>query len=434
MLCVHNETLLDLLRQRYLPADLDALRRHLLHHSTFALPEPVNGLYPAIGTGSRDAAASGYRRVWVRDNCYIALSQLRAGTPAIALAIVAALRCYFRKHRHRFEAIIDGAVDFHLPMNRPHIRFDGATLAEVERKWPHAQNDALGYFLWLYCRMAGEGLLAEDGIDLELLALFVRYFARIEFWRDEDSGHWEEGRKVSASSVGTVTAALRELRAVLLRTGREEEAAANGIDPQLLHRLIGAGQAALAEILPAESVQAGRRRPVDGALLFLVYPLQAVDDAMADRIIANVAASLSGAHGIRRYRGDSYWCADYKTHLREGERSVDCSDNLAARDALLREGEEAQWCIFDPILSVIHGERWLRCGDDNQRRLQVHHFNRAIAQLTAADCPSGPLRCPEAYYLERGVYVPNDQTPLLWTQSNLLLAFQCMARTVAAPR
>jgi len=34
----------------------------------------------------------------------------------------------------------------------------------------------------------------------------------IEFWRDEDSAAWEEGRKVNTSSVGAVVAGLEEMR------------------------------------------------------------------------------------------------------------------------------------------------------------------------------------------------------------------------------
>jgi hypothetical protein len=41
------------------------------------------------------------------------------------------------------------------------------------------------------------------------------------------------------------------------------------------------------------------------------------------------------------------------------------------------------------------------------------------------------LRCPESYYLENGRFVPVDQTPLLWTQGNLLTALRMMERSLA---
>lgn len=38
-------------------------------------------------------------------------------------------------------------------------------------------------------------------------------------------------------------------------------------------------------------------------------------------------------------------------------------------------------------------------------------------------------QCPEAYFLENGFYVPNDHTPLQWTQANLRMALHWMGRT-----
>jgi hypothetical protein len=85
-------------------------------------------------------------------------------------------------------------------------------------------------------------------------------------------------------------------------------------------------------------------------------------------------------------------------------------------------GEEAQWCIFDPIVSVIAGRRYLKAGDPADLDRQVHHLNRSLGQLTGRNCPQGELLCLEAYYLQYGRYVPNDNVPLLWTQANLRLA------------
>jgi hypothetical protein len=77
---------------------------------------------------------------------------------------------------------------------------------------------------------------------------------------------------------------------------------------------------------------------------------------------------------------------------------------------------------FDPIVSVIAGRRYLRAGDPADLDRQVHHLNRSLGQLTGPECLQGALLCPEAYYLQRGRYVPNDNLPLLWIQANLRLA------------
>ena len=142
--------------------------------------------------------------------------------------------------------------------------------------------------------------------------------------------------------------------------------------------------------------------------MFLVYPVGVVGQAMADRIVGDVAAHLQGDVGIRRYIGDSYWCADYRELFPPEERSGDFSENLERRDRFLRR-QEAQWCIFDPIMSAIYGNRYLRSGIASDRERQIAYFNRSLGQITST------LQCPEAYFLERGEYVPNDNTPLLWT-------------------
>ncbi len=54
--------------------------------------------------------------------------------------------------------------------------------------------------------------------DLEILALFPFYFQAIQYWEDEDSGHWEEDRKIEASSIGVVIAGLKELKLLLTDT------------------------------------------------------------------------------------------------------------------------------------------------------------------------------------------------------------------------
>jgi hypothetical protein len=144
-----------------------------------------------------------------------------------------------------------------------------------------------------------------------------------------------------------------------------------------------------------------------------------------------VLGNLQGDHGIRRYLGDSYWTADYKDKVPASQLTADFSERQHERDALARPGEEAQWCIFDPIVSVIAGRRYLRAGDPADLDRQVRHLNRSLGQLTGPDCPRGELLCPEAYYLEHGRHVPNDNVPLLWTQANLRLALIAMQQSAA---
>ncbi len=102
------------------------------------------------------------------------------------------------------------------------------------------------------------------------------------------------------------------------------------------------------------------------------------------------------------------------------------SQDQSERDALARPGEEAQWCIFDPVVSIIAGRRYLQTREPADLEQQVYHLNRSLGQITGPDCPQGELLCPEAYTMEHGRYVPNDHVPLLWTEANLWMALLAM--------
>ena len=139
----HNAQIGELLRPRYTAAELGRIRQLTKEHGTFAFTTLPNGLFPAAGqAGASDT--SGYQYVWVRDNVHVAHAHYEMGDRETAVRAVSALMAFFQTQRRRFQAITDGSASAADPMNRPHIRFDGRTLAELPQKWPHAQNDALG--------------------------------------------------------------------------------------------------------------------------------------------------------------------------------------------------------------------------------------------------------------------------------------------------
>jgi phosphorylase kinase alpha/beta subunit len=337
---------------------------------------------------------------------------------------------YFRKYRNKFEDIIQYPSRARDVLARPHIRFDGATLMEVDEKWSHAQNDALGYFLWFYCQLIKNSKVLPSEEDYQILALFPLYFQAIEYWTDADSGHWEEEKKVEASSIGTVKAGLNALLEVTMSFPETQKLLVYNnsiVSPDLIAALAEHGRSALNAILPWECVNPPvSQRRYDAALLFLVYPLRVTDEEVSDQIISDVRQHLQGDHGIRRYVGDSFWAPDYKSKLPPEKRTVDVSDDMSSRNKLVGDGQEAQWCIFDSILSVIYGLKFVRTGHDDYLEKQTWYLNRALGQLTGADFVSGEFRCPELYYLEKGKYTPNDSTPLLWAQANLMLALNQM--------
>ncbi|WP_437186632.1 glycoside hydrolase family 15 protein [Planctomicrobium sp. SH668] len=407
--------------------EVDQVIAYLEAQGTFQFPTISTGLFSAAAAENPEFRLTGYQYIWTRDNCHIAHALWIAGKKEIAAKAVRSLLTFYSKHAFKFSAIIDGETNSTDPMNRPHIRFDGESLNEIEVRWAHAQNDALGYTLWLACKLIRSGDLIATESTLQLFNLFVRYFAKIRYFEDEDSGHWEESRKIEASSIGPVVAGLQELRSHL------SEQHSNEVDLVLLNELIDQGWRSLHEILPAECIQSDptKGRRYDAALLFLIYPLKLITGELATQIMDETVEHLGGPIGIRRYNGDSYWCANYRELLSAEVRTTDFSDDMSVRDRLLKPGEEAQWCIFDPILSVIYGNRFQESGQVEDAQKQQLHLRRALKQLTDDKGRFPANRCPESYFLEKGEWIPNDITPLLWTQANLLLALLSMRKSAA---
>jgi hypothetical protein len=403
--------------------DVRSLRAFLEEQGTFTFPGLSNGLFSAAAGEGDDFELTGYRNVWFRDNIHIAWAHLIVRQDSAEAAnCLNALTEFWSRHRHRFVDIIEGRSDSNDPMNRPHIRFNGMDLTELPEKWSHAQNDALGYWLWLKCELISRDAL--DRVDWSLIALLIQFWNVVRVWEDEDSGHWEEVRKVAASSIGCALAGLTRLHVLMQR---DEIAAALSAVPfpissSDVQELMDHCRQSLQKILPAECIQSDalQYRRYDAALLFLIYPLDIVQDrAMEDQILQDVDSQLTGPYGIRRYPGDSYWCADYRDLLAADQRTADFSDNLESRDRLLKPGMEAQWCLFDPIVACIYGTRFLSSRDPADLDRMQSALGRSFRQLTRAGGRFPAYRCPESYFCEKGQWVPNDITPLLWTQGNL---------------
>ena len=446
-------TLQKMVKEEYSLKDVQDIRTFLIEKGTLDFPSFVNGLFPA--SIAADARNTGYKYVWVRDNVYVAYAHYVLGQPEVAIKNLCALMSYFKKFKFRFEKIIDTQNKPSTVMERPNIRFDGRDLTEVDEQWEHAQNDALGYFLWLYCKLCAE-VEEEIGInlkqdDVEMLALFPLYFQTIRYWEDEDSGHWEEGHKVEASSIGGVVAGLKALRGLFIEPSFVTHCCqykGKVINLDLLDELIERGVSALNNILPLECIQPQlKQRRYDGALLFLVYPLDIVRGEMAEHILSDVITHLQGDFGIRRYLGDSFWCRDFQDLPKEIQTSIYTERQkwLEENDRGVILGEEAQWCIFDPIISAIFGRRFQspeRKDDDLKK--QTQYLNRSLRQVTDKGfrvkkksthgteefIEIEEFKCPELYYIQEDSYTPNVSTPLLWTQANLIIALEMMEQSL----
>mgnify|MGYP001794282614 FL=1 len=444
---VNNLVIEKLIRSEYGGNSLTAAWQFLIAQDTLKFVT-TNQLFPAASTA--DSENTGYKYVWVRDNVYVAYAHYIMGEYNTAVQTILGLMTYFQKFSFRFTNIIDDPNLKEQVMQRPNIRFNGETLEEIDEDWEHAQNDALGYFLWLYSTLAAqpetESLIAIDEPSAEMLSKFVLYFNAIRYWEDPDSGHWEEGRKISASSMGPVIAGLEALKSLVLSNRLTLDVSSVSEDPEaFISQLIEKGKAALNEILPWECRTPENKRRYDAALLYLIFPLKVVTKSQAETILADVKEALTGDYGIARYSYDSFWCRDFQ----DLDKSIQTA-KYTGREAWLEEhnravkrGEEAQWCIFDPIISAIYGEWFKESDDDKYLELQTFHLNRALGQITGegntVDAGAGnnepvdipAYRCPALYYIQHDDYVPNVSTPLLWTQANLCIALKLMERSLS---
>src|SRR5271157_4639480 len=217
---------------------LRILRRKLDDCGTLHIQANQNGVYSASASQTGDSA-TGYQDAWLRDNAMVAFSRWQCGDSESAFKTVQGLTTFLKTQAHKMQAIIDQPELAKNVQQRPHVRFDAKTLKELDQAWAHAQNDALGYVVWLRLRMAGSNpqfRLSQD--ERDLYDLFPAYFAAIRYWEDLDSGAWEESRKVNSSSVGAVVAALLEFQKLEKgREGRTSKAGGKGLDELISHGL-----------------------------------------------------------------------------------------------------------------------------------------------------------------------------------------------------
>ena len=426
-LALENGLLRHLIAESYTPESLAKIKKVLAEYRTHEILPVANGLFAASSSQAPDSI-TGYQNVWIRDSIMVADSFRRRGQLALPIACIEGLTRFFEKQLPRFREIIEDPVRTYREdaNRRPHIRFTAQTLGELPEKWPHAQNDALGHALWFRFLLANSGVLPMTAADYKIYSIFPAYFEAIAYWLDRDSGAWEEGRKVNNSSVGAVAAGLEEMRKFHEGDSRDREqvpASVSAAEMDKLRQMIAMGRERLDTTLPFESPP---ERMVDAALLFLIHPLDVVRERdMEDAILGLIQARLKGEIGVKRYAGDSYFCQDYDEWFPPEKVSTDFSERLDFRDAHLQPNCEAQWCIFDPLLSIIYGQRFLANRSDSASfHKQVHYFNRSLAQVTATG------KCPELYFLRHGGYIANVHTPLAWTQANQALALYLMEKSI----
>lgn len=240
-----------------------------------------------------------------------------------------------------------------------HARYNPLTLEEYYEEWGNKQNDAIGALLFKIGNLLDKGFdVIRDENDKRIVQKLVSYLNSIEYWHDKDNGMWEENEEIHASSVGACVAGLISISKYVY----------------VSDELIQKGRVVLNDLLPAES----KTKRVDLALLSLIYPYNIVTNKQRDKILANVEKYIVREKGVIRYVGDKYY----------------------------KDGSEASWTLGFVWLAIIY--RQLR-----DKKKYNFYLNKTFSVMNA----KGEL--PELY-LSNGM--PNENIPLAWAQSMVILA------------
>lgn len=240
-----------------------------------------------------------------------------------------------------------------------HARYNPENFEEFWEEWGNKQNDAIGALLFKIGDLEEKGIkLIRNSNDLRILQKLVFYLASIEYWHDKDNGMWEENEEVHASSVGACVAGLKKIGKIV----------------DVPDGLIEKGEETLRNLLPRES----ETKETDLALLSLIYPYSIVDEEIKKKILENIENKLLREKGIIRYLGDKYY----------------------------NQGLESSWTMGFPWLAIIYKQ-------------MKNPAKYAFYMRKSLEIINEKGEMPELYIMDK---VPNENTPLGWGQSLLVVA------------
>jgi phosphorylase kinase alpha/beta subunit len=309
-------------------------------------------------SASAKHVATGYNRAWLRDNVYESLGLEAVQSFKEVVKTYRALLDILLKHENKIDWAIKEKPD--AAFKYIHARYDPASLNEIWEEWGNKQNDAIGAILFKIGELEEKGIkIIRNENDLRILQKLVLYLKSIQYWQDKDNGMWEENEEVHASSVGACAAGLKKISKLV----------------EVPKELIQKGIETLNKLLPRES----ETKEADLALLSLIYPYNIINKKQREEILKNIEEKLVRERGVIRYLGDQYY----------NENSI-----------------EPSWTMGFPWLAVIYGQM-------NKPNKYAYYMRKCVAILNE----KGEL--PELYIMDK---IPNENTPLGWSQSLLVVA------------
>ncbi len=406
------------------PAPADALEileelDRQIEAVVLARQHPVTGLLPA---STANTVHGNYADAWVRDCVYsiqcvwgLALAyrrqqgacrrryELEQRVVQLMRGLLSAMMRQAPKVE-RFKSTLE-------PLDALHAKFDTATgePAVADDSWGHLQLDATAVFLLQLAQMTRSGLaVVWTCHERDFIQNLVYYVARA--YRVADYGIWERGDKGNhglpernASSIGMVKAALEALDGLDLYGDRGDGSDRISVPHAAIVRL----RRALRSLLPRESSS----KEVDSACLSVIgYPAWAMEDpSLVARTHERIRSDLGGAYGYKRFRRDGH-----QTVIEDVSRLHYEREELAQFEHI-----ECEWPLFlaYELITACCEERW-----DEARR-----WRQRLAELSV-EVEGIPL-LPELYLVPQELIaaerrnpgsqprVPNENVPLLWTQS-----------------
>jgi phosphorylase kinase alpha/beta subunit len=380
---------------------------------------PLTGLLPA---STANTVHGNYGDAWVRDcvysvQCVWGLSlayrrlrgpcrrafeleqrvlQLMRGLLSAMLRQAAKVE-RFKTSLHRLDAI--------------HAKFDTATGDPVvpDDGWGHLQLDATALFLLQLAQLTRSGLvIVQTSHERDFIQNLVYYVARA--YRVADYGIWERGDKGNhglpernASSIGLVKAALEALEGLDLYGPHGDGSCCLTIPHDAIVRL----RRALRSLLPRESAS----KEADSACLAVIgYPAWAVEDPkLVARTRDKIRRELGGRYGYKRFRRDGHQCVNEDVTRLHYER-----EELAAFEHI-----ECEWPLFlaYELVTACCEERWEEARHWRQRLAEVSVPVEGVPLLP--ELYLVPAEALEAERRQPGsqTRIPNENVPLLWTQS-----------------
>lgn len=318
---------------------------------------------------SKSGVETGYDKSWLRDNFYETMAFEILGDWETVEKTYRAILKIFLKHEEKIDwAIKEKPRETY---KRIHARFHPETFDEFWEEWGNKQNDAIGCILFRIgeLEIRNKRSILKTKAHHRIVNKLVKYLDAIEYWKDPDSGIWEEWEEVHASSIGACVAGLKSVR----RLPKIE----------VPITLIKKGEKALSRLLPRES----ETKFVDLSLLSLIWPYDVVDKETRNVILNNVEYHLQRERGVVRYKGDRYY-----------NKNED------------GESEEAEWTFGLAWLAIIYE----KMGDREKAR-------NILKDLISIDTPEG---IPELYFSNSTEY--NENTPLGWSESLFIVALYQM--------